>query len=764
MATFRLLVTLTCLVCLTLAAAHAGPMERVSVDSWGLQGNGDSFSPAISADGRFVAFDSAATDLVDEDTNSATDVLVFDRQTGEIARVSVATGGTQADAGSFLPSLSASGRYVAFESDAPNLVDGDTNVAADIFVHDLQTGDTVRVSVATGDFQGNDGSYLASISADGRYVSFDSDATDLVSDDTNAAADVFVHDLQTGETVRVSVSSDETESDGSSYAARISEDGRYVTFVSDATNLVAGDTNGVPDVFVRDQASGETVRASLANGGGEGNDGSYSPAISGDGRYVVFDSDATNLVADDTNGAADVFMHDLVTGVTTRVSVSNSGDQGNGHSFMPTISAEGRHVAFWSEAANLAAGDSNLVPDIFVHDLLTGMTTRDSVSDEGSEGNYGSYSPAISGDGRYVAFDSDATNLVADDTNGVADVFVRDDLMYTLTVGGTTGQVLVDGTPHLLPWVGTFIPMAIVTLEAVPDGCSVFDSWSGDITGSANPVPVVMAGDRSITANFVAQGDFMLTVEGVGNGSVKVNGVLRSLPWTEQFPCGTDVVVEGVPDVDWVLFEWTGALTGNANPDVVTMNSAMTVTAHFSPDFPVLSLTRNGNGTVIVNGTERSLPWTEEFASGTEVTLEAIPDACWVFDSWSGDFSSDLNPDVLLMNGDKEILANFLSLSIFADVPCDHWATQYIGAVFVAGIVEGFPDGSYQPTLPVTRDQMSTSPVGWGSTTRGCPTVLLNRHSPMCRPTTGLIGTSSTSSPREWCRDSLKATTSPVWW
>jgi Tol biopolymer transport system component len=180
--------------------------------------------------------------------------------------------------------------------------------------------------------------------------------------------DIFVRDTVTGRTTRVSVSSRERQANAGSQQASISADGRYVAFVSFASNLVAGDTNGTWDVFMRDTAKGKTTRVSVSSGGQQGNDQSGTPSISADGRYVAFYSYASNLVAGDTNGKADVFVRDTVTGRTTRVSVSSRERQGNGYSYEPSISTDGRYVAFYSLASNLVAGDTNTAGDIFVRD------------------------------------------------------------------------------------------------------------------------------------------------------------------------------------------------------------------------------------------------------------------------------------------------------------------------------------------------------------------------------------------------------------
>jgi Tol biopolymer transport system component len=358
-----------------------------------------------------VAFHSFASNLVGGDTNGRADVFVHDRQTGQTTRVSVASDGSQGNVESYDPFISADGRYVAFHSDATNLVGGDTNGDRDVFVHDRQTAQTTRVSVASDGSQGNSHSRYPSISADGRYVAFHSDATNLVGGDTNGHGDVFVHDRQTGQTTRVSVASDGSQGNSYSRNSSISADGRYVAFHSFARNLVGGDTNGRGDVFVHDRQTAQTTRVSVASDGSQGNDYSFWASISADGRYVAFQSLASNLVGGDTNGRYDVFVHDRQTGQTTRVSVASDGSEGYNSSDHPFISADGRYVAFHSDAGNLVGGDTNGDRDVFVHDRQTAQTTRVSVASDGSQGNDWSWEPSISADGRYVAFHSFASNL-----------------------------------------------------------------------------------------------------------------------------------------------------------------------------------------------------------------------------------------------------------------------------------------------------------------------------------------------------------------
>ena len=427
---------------------------RVSVGPAGTEGNASSSDPAISHDGRWVAFASQADNLVPGDTNEVSDVFVHDRLTATTTRISVGPGGTQADDDSSNPSMSADGRWVAFYSFATNLVVGDSNGFGDVFVHDRQTATTTRVSVGAGSAQANGASYEAAISADGRWVVFLSFANNLVGGDSNGFDDAFVHDRQTGATTLVSVGVAGAPGNGDAYAPAISAAGRFVAFESFASNLVVGDTNGTEDVFVRDLQTGTTTRVSVGPGGVQGNSDSFDPAISADGRSVAFRSLASNLVAGDTNGYQDVFVHDRQTATTTRVSVGPGGTQGNGDSYVAAISADGRWVGFESDASNLVTGDTNGAQDAFVYDWQTGTTLRVSVGAGGAQGDADTYVPVVSADGRYVAFDSLASNLVGADLNDVGDVFVHDRgaggcvvALVPATVvappGGTTGNVVV---------------------------------------------------------------------------------------------------------------------------------------------------------------------------------------------------------------------------------------------------------------------------------------------------------------------------------
>lgn len=413
--------------CLFFVFASAfAEIERVSVSTTVQQGNSESIKPSITADGRFVAFQSYAGNLVDGDTNSLLDIFVHDRTSMKTERVSISSTGMQTDHISKNTSISVDGRYVVFESRASNLVAGDTNGWLDIYIRDREMKTTERVSVSTLGVESNAHSYNPLISADGRFVSFNSTASNLVDGDSNNVIDVFVHDRQLKTTNRVSVSSSGEQGNRLSYARSISADGRYLVFSSDASNLVASDTNSQGDIFVHDQELGITQRVSVSSSGEQANKFSSVHHISADGRYVIFNSSASNLVVGDTNGTPDIFVHDRELKKTERVSVSSSGAQARAGSFYPSISVDGRYAAFISTANNLVVGDINGVGDVFVHDLQMQKTARIDSSITGAQINSGSLNSTISADGHFVAFHSNASNLVEADTNQTHDVFVAD--------------------------------------------------------------------------------------------------------------------------------------------------------------------------------------------------------------------------------------------------------------------------------------------------------------------------------------------------
>jgi Tol biopolymer transport system component len=413
------------------ALLAAQSTTRVSVRSDGLGAESHCATAGISCDGRYVGFISLADDL-DGPANGLQDAFVHDRWSGQTALVSVGIGGAAADGASFSPLFSADGRLVAFRSEASNLVTGDDNGVSDVFVRDLATGRTERVSV---DLAGDDPdawSYYQTISADGRYVCFQSEASDLVAGDLNSTFDVFVRDRLAGATEIASIGSGGARTGFLQFSVEpaISADGNCVVFTSVDEGLAPGAANGASDVFLRDRAAGTTETISLGLGGAPANGASSLPSPSADGRFVAFVSEASNLVAGDVNGVRDVFVRDRLLETTELVSVASDGTRASQDSYLyyshATISGDGRYVVFESYASELVPGDANGWSDVFLRDRVAGTTRLVSVTSAGSQVHFGALRATLSADGSAIAFESGDDHLVAGDVNGAFDVFLHE--------------------------------------------------------------------------------------------------------------------------------------------------------------------------------------------------------------------------------------------------------------------------------------------------------------------------------------------------
>ncbi len=410
--------------------AQAQLVERVSVSTAGVEGNADSMviggRRVVSEDGRYVVFTSWATNLVPDDTNGVEDVFVRDRWLGVTRRASVDLAGGNADGPSFDASISADGRYVVFTSAATDLVPNDRNWEYDIFVRDLWLGVTTRVSVNPEGGDATDDSSEASISSYGRYVAFVTWARLLTPADTDwGPRDVIVRDMKLGTNTLATVGADGDQAEEACWEAAIAGSGRRVGFISSADNLVANDGNTWMDVFVRDLDTDETIRVSLDAAGGDPDNRSRHPRLSDDGQWVTVWSFASDLVSGDTNDQADIFIRDLDHGVTTRINRSNTGEQTVARgSWYPDISGDGRYVAYLTDATNLFPNDTNDCGDIMGYDRVTGVTSHLSATSAGGLSDRWSNNPSLSRDGRYVVFESLATDMVPGDTNDVWDVFI----------------------------------------------------------------------------------------------------------------------------------------------------------------------------------------------------------------------------------------------------------------------------------------------------------------------------------------------------
>ena len=412
----------------TAAGSLALEPATTTLVSKGLNGrpaNGDSGTAKVSADGNRVAFGSSASNLVRGDRNRMTDLFVLTRSTGDIRLVTRGVNGAPADGASRVNDISGTGRFLAYDSSATNLVPNDTNGVSDVFVRDLRQAGSERISVPSGGGQADNVSFRPAISANGRFVAFDSFATNMVPGDTSGGIDIFLRDRWENTTTRVSVGINGVEQDGEADSPVISADGRVVCYDTNSTNLVPGDVNGQGDVYCYNRVTATPELISVSYDGSPTDAFSGVGGVSANGRYVAFVSASSRIVEGDTNGEADVFVRDRRTDTTVRVSVASNGAEGDSQSFWPSISDDGRVVSFDSNATTLVPNDTNARFDVFVHFVDSGQTRRVSVSSSGAQGNDASLVSNLSGGGRFVVFQSGATNLVPRDTNGHADIFLR---------------------------------------------------------------------------------------------------------------------------------------------------------------------------------------------------------------------------------------------------------------------------------------------------------------------------------------------------
>ena len=415
---------------LSSVAASAADTTLISRTSQKKQSNGISGEPATSQTGQFVAYRSSATNLdSDRCDRGINQIYVSDRSTGTIRCVSVNSNGKEGDQDSFAASISADGRFVAFTSKATNLVgDECDNGFTQIYVHDRTTGTTRCISVNSNGREANQDSDASSISADGRWIAFDSAATNLSGNKCdNGFNHIFVHDRTTGKTLCVSVRSNGDEANGDSFDASISADGRFVVFHSAATNLSNLCDNGNFHVYRHNLDSGETICVSLNNEGKQSDGNSALASVSADGRFVAFQSNPTNVTSRCSNGFTHIYVRDTVEQRTTCASIDNHGNQGNNNSVQSSVSSNGRFVAFVSEAMNLGGNRCTTGHmQVFVRDRAEEKTRCISLGSKKVEGNGESSGPSMSADGSMVSFESDASNLVKRDTNNVRDVFANE--------------------------------------------------------------------------------------------------------------------------------------------------------------------------------------------------------------------------------------------------------------------------------------------------------------------------------------------------
>ncbi|GEM_PF-1214905 len=400
-----------------------GLIERISVASDETQANGHSYTGGATSDGRYLIFTSTASNLVVGDTNGVSDVFLYDRETKMIEMVSVAADGSLGNGLAEKSAISPNGRYLTFHSAANNLVPGDTNGIADLFIFDQQTNTLVRLLGNSGE-EPNSTIGAIDFSDDSNSFTYNSTANNLVAGDTNAQGDVFIYDIDIAQSELVSLSSLGIQGNGASRNSSTSSGGRYTIFRTEANNFITGDTNGYGDTFTYDRETNTLELISQSVAGIISNSNSFEPVISEDGNIQIFRSTGSNLVPGDTNNKSDVFLFDRDAHELSLISKSDAGILGDNTSRTPAISFDGNYIAYQSLASNLVVGDTNSVDDIFLYDRIHDTTQRISVSESGEQGNAGSEIPIMFSEQPWVMFQSSATNLVPGDTNGFFDVFL----------------------------------------------------------------------------------------------------------------------------------------------------------------------------------------------------------------------------------------------------------------------------------------------------------------------------------------------------
>ncbi|MGM9488828.1 hypothetical protein [Ideonella sp. YS5] len=533
---------------LLLGATHT-TIDRVSETNARTAPDADANSATVSADGRYVVFASASTNLgAGGDTNGDSDIFLKDLQTGIVTRVSTTSAGKQAVStgyGSISPVISADGRYVVFRSDATNLVAGDTNGAGDIFRKDLVTGEVKLITSNAAGVQANSESMGASVSADGRYVAFSSYASNLMPGDPASYPDIYVKDTLTGQLVLASSSADGAWGNGSSggYGSytRLSADGRYVMFDSTSSNLVEGDQDGISELFVKDLQTGkvECVDTDIH--------GNFLPGVaatgnlSADGRHVVF-STGQDVMYDGQDGPGSVYLRDLQTGELQRVVPSG----GEGQYYPPAVSADGRFVVFSSTAA-LVATDTNGVEDVYVKDTTTGALARVSVGAAGEQASSGAFQPDISDDGSTIVLTATGSELTGGSPGGVQQVFtVANPLVGWTLRGGAGDDVYQISQPNVIVenvGEGTDTVRASISYVMVDNLERLELTGNAAINGQGNALANEIKGNGA--ANIIAGGGGDDTLDGAGGSDTAsyedaTGGVTVSLALTGTQNTGGD--------------------------------------------------------------------------------------------------------------------------------------------------------------------------------------------------------------------------------
>lgn len=548
---FLLVSTLVLLLMVRRSVADVANMERVSLGTGSVQGDKDSFYISLSQDANIVAFESFNTNWWEDqkDINFA-DIFVRDRTTDVTTKISVTPSGGPSDQRSFDPKVSADGRYVSFISYATNLVPHDTNRhdyvddGLDVFLYDRTTALLKRVSL---DWKGEqiDANNVGFITPDAAYVLFVSQGYEVVQGDNNSGrkSALYKRNLQTGAIERITKGVSGEFPNATVVGPSASYDGRYIVYVADASNLIADDTNGERDVFLYDSVTRQTQLISKPVGGGQSNGWSSRAVISADGRYIAFHSFATNLVPGDTNGQADAFVYDRLSGQLEIVSRSSSGLLSNGESKEPGICGNGRYVIFTSEATNLVSLPHNGERQIYVRDRQLGETFLATENVSGGMSNGRGHRGTLSADCKMVGISTEASDIILNDTNGARDLFVAR-IMLPADLSGSSMSA-----------TGSFEPGETITYTITLRN-------SGTEAVAASLISPIPADTTYVSASLLGAGG-------------TYNGTLNQIEWSVTVPGESAVtltyaVVIGAGVSDFTLIENEASVSGDGQNRTLT--------------------------------------------------------------------------------------------------------------------------------------------------------------------------------------------------
>ncbi|MEA2011543.1 MAG: hypothetical protein U9O87_00435 [Verrucomicrobiota bacterium] len=661
---------------------------RINVSSTGEQTTVHTLSrPSISDDGRFIVFSSKDANLVENDNNDAKDVFLYDSETAGLRLISKSESGTPGNADSANPTISADGNFIVFNSSASNLVANDTNDYWDTFLVDRVNGIVTLVSKNASGTQGDQGfiqgvlgpikntddvqRYAPSISQNGKYVVFTSDATNLVENDTNKKYDIFLADMQTGNIERISVSTDETQANNSSYNAKISGNGRYVVFNSAASNLVENDTNNIWDTFLRDRELGTTVRINLADNEDEANGVSISvPDISHDGQYAVFTSKATNLLENKINRESEIFLYNSTREILKCITLNNNNFPFGG--INPAISSDGRYVLFSSRGVfyeNIEAG----IAQIYSYNIETDTLELISQGENGV-GNAMSSLPTTSTNG-VITFISLASNLVENDTNSKYDVFTLSRKAVTLLFP-RCGEFLYKNMNYTIKWNSIEIASGI-KIELLKN-----ESFFKTITENTADDGIF---EWEVSEELDADSDYKIKITSLDNSqindintapfSISNSKNLQILPFPETagtvtpeitfVPDGETVAITAIPTGNFIFSSWQ-IIEGDvqiedlySSETTVTLNGNAILTALFVESTTELTISPSDGGTTSPSSGSLSI------TPGMPQEITAISSENYDFAGWiivSG-FATIENPSnmntTVSLSSNAQIHANF---------------------------------------------------------------------------------------------------------